>query len=59
MKKAFKILFFILLGVGVIWTFVYLFKKSKPVETVYEVVEAHIDTIQKSTVVTGQIDPRD
>ena len=25
MKKVFKILFFILLGIGVIWTFVYLF----------------------------------
>ena len=59
MKKFFKILFFILLGVGVIWTFVYLFKKSKPQETLYEIVEARIDTIQKSTVVTGQIDPRD
>ena len=59
MKKFFKILFFILLGVGVIWTFVYLYKKSRPQEVVYEIVEARIDTIQKSTVVTGQIDPRD
>ena len=59
MKKFFKILFFILLGIGVIWTFVYLFKKSKPSTVVYEVVEARIDTIQKTTVVTGQIDPRD
>ena len=59
MKKFFRILFFILLGIGVIWTFVYLFKKSKPEATVYEIVEARIDTIQKSTVVTGQIDPRD
>ena len=59
MKKFFKILFFILLGIGVIWTFVYLFKKSRPQEVEYEIVEARIDTIQKSTVVTGQIDPRD
>ena len=59
MKKVFKILFFILLGIGVIWTFVYLYKKSRPEKTVYEVVEARIDTIQKTTVVTGQIDPRD
>ena len=59
MKKFFKILFFILLGVGVIWTFVYLFKKSRPQEVVYEIETAKIDTIQKSTVVTGQIDPRD
>ena len=59
MKKVFKILFFILLGIGVIWTFAYLFKKSKPQETVYEIVEARIDTVQKSTVVTGKIEPRD
>ena len=59
MKKFFKILFFILLGIGVIWTFVYLYKKSKPEAVVYEVVEARIDTLQKTTVVTGQIDPRD
>ena len=59
MKKFFKILFFILLGVGVIWTFVYLFKKSKPEVTLYEIVETRIDTLQKSTVVTGQIEPRD
>ena len=59
MKKFFKILFFILLGVGVIWTFVYLYKKSRPKEVVYAIETAKIDTIQKSTVVTGQIDPRD
>lgn len=59
MKKFFKILFFILLGVGIIWTFVYLYKKSRPKEVVYAIETAKIDTIQKSTVVTGQIDPRD
>ena len=59
MKKFFKILFFILLGAGVIWTFVYLYKKSRPQEIVYEIEVAKIDTIQKTTVVTGQIDPRD
>jgi HlyD family secretion protein len=59
MKKFFKILFFILLGVGVVWTFVYLYKKSRPQETEYEIEVAKIDTIQKTTVVTGQIDPRD
>ena len=59
MKKFFKILFFILLGIGVIWTFVYLYKKSRPKEVIYAIETAKIDTIQKSTVVTGQIDPRD
>ncbi len=59
MKKFFKILFFVLLGIGVIWTFSYLFKKSKPEMVVYEIEEARIDTLQRTTVVTGQIDPRD
>ena len=59
MKKFFKILFFIALGAAVIWTFAYLFKKSQPKEKEYETVEATIGTIQKKTVITGQINPRD
>ena len=59
MKKFFKILFFIALIAAVVWTFVYLFKKSQPQEKVYETVEATIGTIQKKTVITGQINPRD
>jgi HlyD family secretion protein len=59
MKKFFKILFFIALGVAVVWTFVYLFKKSQPQEKMYETVEATTGTIQKKTVITGQINPRD
>ena len=59
MKKVFKILFFIALGAAVIWTFSYLFKKSQPKEKMYETVEATVGTIQKKTVITGQINPRD
>ena len=59
MKKFFKILFVIALVAAVVWTFVYLFKKSKPQEKSYETVEAVIGTIEKKTVVTGQINPRD
>lgn len=59
MKKFFKILFFIALGAVVIWTFSYLFKKSQPQQKMYETVEATIGTIQKKTVITGQINPRD
>ena len=59
MKKFFKILFFIALGAAVIWTFSYLFKKSQPKEKVYAEVTATIGTIEKKTVVTGQINPRD
>lgn len=59
MKKVFKTFFFIALGAAVIWTFSYLFKKSQPKEKVYAEVTATIGTIEKKTVVTGQINPRD
>ncbi|MCQ2323158.1 MAG: efflux RND transporter periplasmic adaptor subunit, partial [Bacteroidales bacterium] len=59
MKKFFKILFIIALVAAVVWTFVYLFKKSKPKEKSYETIEAVVGTIEKKTVVTGQINPRD
>jgi len=59
MKKFFKILFIIALVAAVVWTFVYLFKKSKPQEKSYETIEAVLGTIEKKTVVTGQINPRD
>lgn len=59
MKKFFKILFIIALVAAVVWTFVYLFKKSKPQEKSYETIEAVVGTIEKKTVVTGQINPRD
>lgn len=59
MKKFFKILFIIALVAAVVWTFVYLFKKSKPQEKTYETIEAVVGTIEKKTVVTGQINPRD
>ena len=41
------------------WTFSYLFKKSQPQKKTYAEVEATIGTIQKKTVITGQINPRD
>ena len=59
MKKFFKIVFFIALIAGVVWTFSYLFKKSQPQKKTYAEVEATIGTIQKKTVITGQINPRD
>ena len=59
MKKVFKTLFFIALIAAVVWTFSYLFKKSQPQEKEYEIVEATIGTIEKKTVITGQINPRD
>ncbi len=59
MKKVFRILFLVLLGAAVIATFVYLFKQSKTKEKSYEIVEAQIGSIERKSVITGQIEPRD
>lgn len=59
MKKVFRILFLVLLGAAVIATFVYLFRQSKTKEKSYEIVEAQIGSIERKSVITGQIEPRD
>jgi len=58
MKKAIKYIIWILLAVLVIWTFVFLWKKSRPVEKVYNIEEIVIGTIEKRTVATGKVNPR-
>lgn len=59
MKKVFRILFFLLLAVGVVWTFVYLFGKTKDDVKVYSIVEVKNGSVEKQSVITGQIEPRD
>lgn len=59
MKKYFKILIWILIGVIFIGTFVYLYLNSQPKETSFEVVNPSIETIERTTVLTGKIEPRD
>ena len=59
MKKYFRIGLFIVLALIFVQTFVFLYKKSKPVEVTYETVQSQIKDIQNSTVATGTIEPRD
>ncbi|MBO4995794.1 MAG: efflux RND transporter periplasmic adaptor subunit [Muribaculaceae bacterium] len=59
MKKFFKILLCIVIGALVIGTFVFLYYNSKPDEVVYEIVEPEIGSIERATVLTGKIEPRD
>lgn len=59
MKKFFKILliaFVVLLFLG---TFVYLFLNSQSHPDMYEVVSPAISDIERTTVLTGKIEPRD
>ncbi len=59
MKKFFRIFLFVLLGLVVLGTFYFLWKKSRPAPIVYEVVEATVGTIQNTSVATGKVSPRD
>ena len=59
MKKFFKILIWVVVIAIFIGTFVYLFINSSPKETVYELVKPTRETIERTTVLTGKIEPRD
>ncbi|WP_300725123.1 efflux RND transporter periplasmic adaptor subunit [uncultured Bacteroides sp.] len=59
MKKYFKIIILVVIGLIFIGTFVFLFQKSKPKETRYNVSKVEIDTLVQTTVATGKIEPRD
>jgi HlyD family secretion protein len=58
MKKFFKIALFVVIGLIFLGTFMFLYTKSKPKEVVYQIQTATITTIEKSTVATGTIVPR-
>ena len=49
----------VLLAAGIIGTFVFLWMKSKPKVVVYETVTAEVADLQKTTVATGKVEPRD
>lgn len=58
MKKAIKIALLVI-GVGlVLWTFWFLWQKSRPKEKKYEIETAIIGNIEKRTVATGKVEPR-
>lgn len=58
MKKVLKFAGLILLGMLVIWTFVFLWKKSRPQIKNYQIELAENATIEKKTVATGKVQPR-
>lgn len=59
MKKFLKITLLVLLAAGIIGTFVFLWMKSRPKVVVYETVTAEMADLQKTTVATGKVEPRD
>ncbi|NLZ09228.1 MAG: efflux transporter periplasmic adaptor subunit, partial [Bacteroidales bacterium] len=59
MKKIFRYVLIAALLAGVVFTFVYLWKKSRPKKEVYELVTPVIGNIEQKTVATGKVEPRD
>ena len=59
MKKFFRMAAFALIAVIFIGTFVFLYQRSRPEEPVYEILSPTAQTIARTTVITGTIEPRD
>lgn len=59
MKKIVRIVLLVLVGIAVLGTFYFLWKKSQPVITVYEVISPKTGTVETKTVATGKVEPRD
>jgi len=59
MKKIFKWVTILAIAAIFIGTFVFLYRKSQPKEQVYEICTVELKDLEKSTIVTGKIEPRD
>ncbi|MDR1499475.1 MAG: efflux RND transporter periplasmic adaptor subunit [Tannerellaceae bacterium] len=57
-KKILRITLLVFVGVAVLGTFYFLWKKAQPVITVYELVTPTRDTVETKTVATGSVEPR-
>ena len=58
MKKILRILLFVVILVGFIWTIYFLYSKSKDKPVVFEIESAFISNIERKTVATGRVIPR-
>ena len=59
MKKYLKITLLVVVAAIFIGTFIFLYQKSKPKTNVYETVTPEIADLEKTTVATGKVEPRD
>ncbi len=59
MKKFLKIFLWLIIAAVFIGTFYFLYQNSKPKETLYETVSPVKGNIERTTVLTGKIEPRD
>lgn len=58
-KKYLKIALLVVVAALFIWTFVFLYQKSRPKVVVYETVIPEVTDLEKTTVTTGKVEPRD
>lgn len=59
MKKYIKIISLIVIALIFIGTFVFLYQKSQPKDTVYDILHPQTADLAQITVATGKIEPRD
>lgn len=59
MKKYLKITLLVVVAAIFIGTFIFLYQKSKPKTTVYETVIPEVADLERTTVATGKVEPRD
>lgn len=59
MKKIFKTLVWLVIAAIIIGTFTFLYKNSQPKVETYDLVSPAVVDIERSTVLTGKIEPRD
>lgn len=58
MKKYSKLIIAAIIALIFIGTFVFLWQKSQPKEVVYNEFTPKLESIQKTTIITGKIEPR-
>ena len=59
MKKIMKYVIMALIAIVFIGTFVFLYQKSLPKVTEYELLTPERTTLEKTTIATGKVEPRD
>lgn len=58
MKKILRVLLFVIILGGFVWTIYYLYNKSKDKPQIFEIETAFISNIERKTVATGKVVPR-
>ena len=59
MKKFFRIALWVLVALVFVGTFYFLWRNSQTPEDSYATVRPTLQTIERTTVLTGKIEPRD